>query len=46
VRCGILYIHEQDIRKEFVMKGIRFALAGALLLLMVWVKLEDMRKAE
>jgi hypothetical protein len=28
------------------MKGIRFAVAGVLLLLMAWVKLEDMRKAE
>jgi hypothetical protein len=26
------------------MKGIRFVLAGVLLLLMLWVKLEDMRK--
>jgi hypothetical protein len=26
------------------MKGIRFALVGVLLLLMLWVKLEDMRK--
>jgi hypothetical protein len=26
------------------MKGIRFALAGILLLLIVWVKLEDIRK--
>jgi hypothetical protein len=33
-------------RKEKAMKGFRFALAGVLLLLMVWVKLEDMRKAE
>jgi hypothetical protein len=44
--CGILDIHEQGIRKEIVMKGIRFALAGLLLLLVVWVKLEDMRKTE
>jgi hypothetical protein len=29
-----------------VMKGFRFALAGVLLLLMIFVKLEDMRKAE
>ncbi|MDR2163572.1 MAG: hypothetical protein LBO70_06515 [Clostridiales Family XIII bacterium] len=33
-------------RKEFLMKGIRFVIAGLLLLLVVWVKLEDMRKAE
>jgi hypothetical protein len=33
-------------RKEIVMKGFRFAIAGVLLLLMVWVKLEDMRKVE
>jgi len=33
-------------RKEIVMKGFRFAIAGVLLLLMVWVKLEDMRKTE
>jgi hypothetical protein len=49
LRDAMMYtylMYDNKNRKENIMKGIRFALAGLLLLLMLWVKLEDMRKAE